>query len=138
MGTVQFASPRVQRKAAARTSVLMRFGGGRGEVHVGLLQRFYECSAPRPVAELLQAGQTVHFAHVRWLRPQGRNAELLQAPQVSRDDHVGLPAGVFCPVQDLIPVNASLVPHNQQSSWWQVLHHSDCQFSRPQNTRPGV
>ena len=130
LNLVDFVCARLQRSKGKNASVVMQLC--EGEVLVGIVQRFYQAQPPG-VADTEPAS----FAHVHWLKPRGCNADLLGAPVVSRSQYHRARTGNLCLLADLIPVNASLVPHHSKEDCWQVLHHADCSFHRPQNIRPG-
>ena len=106
-------------KAKACTVVVRdEVEGGAPLVRVGQIRSYFEWRPPWDPHG--QAADVMQIADVQWYWPKGVHAELIDAPQVTRAFHSHA-AGNLIGVQEIVPVHVCLVPHLEQSNWWQVL-----------------
>ena len=88
---------------------------GGSVLRVGQIRSLFQWSPPWDP----HGRDMLQLADVQWYGARGKH-DKLGAPQVTRafHDHA---AGNLIRVEKIIPVPICLVPHLQQSSWWQVL-----------------
>ena len=86
---------------------------------IGQLRGFLRWQPPWGTTE----DDMLEIADVQWYRPCGTNASLRGAPQVSRQfkSHIFAAPGNLILADEILPVPVCLVPHLENSQWWQAF-----------------
>lgn len=113
---VKFTCAPHQKKARAKTCIVM-VRAGEGCMAVGQVRVFIKWLPPWAV----NPDEALELADVQWYGAKGVNAELCNAPQVTREFKSDL-KGNLCMVEEIVPCHVCLVPHLGHADWWQVLY----------------
>ena len=116
---VNFACEQMQSRAKAKscTAMVRTPADDENRIAIGEIRSFLRWLPPWGS----EPEDALDIADVQWYGSKGRNAGLLGGQQVTRAFKSDK-QGNLCLVGEIIPLHPLLVPHLQNSQWWQVLH----------------